>query len=336
MINNFFIFLKRHLLFAVLGLLLVGALFLVFKTFLKERSSPSLSTTPITPLKIAGKTIPEQVDFTPGNVSLSKQLPVYRGLASHFSEEQAIKIAQEFDFNSTPLKVGNSPSEEVLSWSSDKTSLNIDLGSPAIDYSLNLLITRGAPKEGSLPSPDQALTFLDDLLARIGQKPSLTLAPQKEHYLVLGQSAFLETTPQTADFIQIGLNPSMREYPLLGRDLNQPNIFLILGRGGQIVRFRYELYFSRFSEEKPYPLKNISHIADSLVQEGKIVSFDLMSEEAWALEFTSAAFTKINLGYFQPSNKEEVIQPVYILSGTGVLSDGRKTTITAYLPAIAY
>lgn len=322
---------KRFLI--LIGVAIIILLFMGIFVFKKAPIPPPVL---LAPPQINGKTIPTQTTLQT-NGSFPKKLPVYRGEGGSFSEDQAVKIAQEFGFITSPQRSEGFPLGKTLSWATDKNFLDVGLDSPTIDYSLNLFALRSPTEEGSLPNTNQALEILNNLLAKLNLKDSLIFAPQKEEYLTPERGALIETEPQKALFIQVGLNPLLDSYPLLGRELNQPNALLILGKNEQVTRFYYERYYSSFLKLEDYPLKSREQILKSLQKEGKIVSFGSMSEETWPLaDFISAQFDQVSLGYFQPSNKEELIQPVYILSGTGILTDRQTTTITAYLPAIAY
>jgi len=159
---------------------------------------------------------------------------------------------------------------------------------------------------------------------------------QKEEYLVQGFYLLPTNTPQEADFIRVGFNLAIGQHQLVSSDPNEPLVYLILSKGGEIIRFQSQIYYSSFEGQETHNLKDLKEVQSTLTTEGKIVYAGTHLETFKELKLTQAEFSQITLAYYQDPNKNPILQPIYILSGQGTLENGEKTEIIAYLPAIKF
>lgn len=334
--NKVFEFLGKYWLFVLLGTL--ATIVVALKIITSQKTPPPSPIKPVSPtpsapvLKLEGKALPQNTRFLASTDTLPKTAKTYQGREKRLPDEQANQIAQKLGFAQPPTK-----DKGILGtfyfWNSEDYSLNILLDLLGIDYNLNGYQT--LPKEGELPSQSQAQTILDNLLDELGLQPSFELIGLNPRYFKIKGTGFIETTPQEADFLQVGFVFSFQNSQLVSTSLFEPDVYLRIGRGGKLARFRYKAYFSEFTEERAFPLKNQEQIVSTLVSEGKIIDQDFTSEAAiWGLDFTEAEFDQISLVYYEPTDKNQLVQPIYFLSGKGTLADGQQTRIVAYLPAL--
>lgn len=330
-------FLGNYWIFIILAAVASGLLIIR----LNQRGKPTFPGTQPTPTpqlsltkpKIPGITIPLETKTTITDFSFPSQLKIYQGKESQVSVDQATKIAKEFNFSGSASK-----SEDVFlgtfyTWSSKTNFLSIAIDSNKIEYGLDLYQAQ-VPNQGSLPSPEEAKKTLENLLDKLGLKPEFEFKWQKEEYLVQGYYFQPAANQNEADFIKVGFNPAVGQHQLVGLDPNEPLASLILGKGGEIIRFQYQVYFANFEGQQTYALKTKETVQATLMTEGRIVYAGTLEKTTQEPKITQAEFNQIRLAYFQEPEKNSVVQPIYILSGQGTLDNGEITEIIAYLPAI--
>jgi len=328
-------FFKRYWVFILLAAIVGGLIMLR----LSQRGQPPSLPRPIskpslTKPKITGIKIPFGPNLDLADFYFPSQLKIFQGQESKISSDKAVKIAQEFNFSQPPQK-----SEDVFlgtfyAWSSDTHFLSIALDSSKIDYGLNLYQAE-PPTQEALPSRETIKTTLENLLARLDLTPDFEFKWQKEEYLVQDHYFSPTSIPEEADFIKVGFSPILGQNQLVSLNPTEPLVSLTLGKGGEIIRFQYQVYFSSFEGQETYTLKTKEEVQKSLTKEGKIVYAGTLQKTTKEPKITRASFDQIRLAYFQEPEKTSVIQPIFILSGRGILAEGEETEIISYLPAIS-
>jgi hypothetical protein len=331
-------FLRKYWIFVLLAAVTSGLL-LIRLIQKGQVSLPENQPTPspeiaLTLPKISGTTIPPNSKTAFIDFSFPSRLKTYQGQEIKLTADKAKRIAQELNFSDSPQINEDVFLGTIHTWSDNNYYLTIALDSSKIEYNLDLFEVQ-LPTKGTLPSPETARTNLENLLAKLGLTPNVELKWQKEKYLSEGYYLQL-AQPEQADFIEIGANPAIGQYQLIGLDPNEPLISIVLGKNGKIVRFRYQIFFSEFVGGEIQDLKTQEGVENSLLLEGKIVSARSLSKPVIELKISQAEFNQITLAYYQDPEKNPIIQPIYILSGQGTLENGETTEIIAYLPAIKF
>lgn len=333
-------FMKKYWIFILLAALATGLFLLrLIQSGQPPVPSPAQPTPTTQPLltqpKINGVLIPVDAKLIFTDFSFPPQLKTYLGQESRLSESQAKKIAQKLKFSQSPQESKDVFLGDFYTWSSKTHFLSIALNSNLIKYGLDLYQAQ-APKGGLLPSPEEARKTLEDFLANLELSSQLEPKWQKEEYLVQGFYLLPTNTPQEADFIRVGFNLAIGQHQLVSSDPNEPLVYLILSKGGEIIRFQSQIYYSSFEGQETHNLKDLKEVQSTLTTEGKIVYAGTHLETFKELKLTQAEFSQITLAYYQDPNKNPILQPIYILSGQGTLENGEKTEIIAYLPAIKF
>ena len=338
MIRKIISFLKRYWLFVLLAAIASGLILVR----LNQRTQPSLGPEPapsppisLSSLEITGSPLPADTKITAVNFSFPSRLKIYQGQENKLTSDKARKIAQELNFSGSLQEANDIFLGVFYNWSLEKSFLSIGLDVSEIDYALNLGEAQ-LPTQGNLPSPEKAKTSLETLLNKIGIKPDFDLRWQKEEYLTQGYYLQTVASPEQADFIKIGANPAIGQYQLVGLDPTEPLIFVILNKKEEVVRFRYQIHLSDFKAQETYDLKTKAEVENLLLSEGRIVYFGTFQESVRPPEINQAEFNQITLAYYQETEKNPILQPIYILSGQGTLENGETTEIIAYLPAIKF
>ena len=339
MLKKIIQFFKRYWIFIILAALASGLLlFRLNQRGQPTQPGPQPSPVPgisLTPLKIEGAVLPLKTKINLQDFSFPSRLKTYLGQESQSSSTQAKRIAQELGFSGSAQESEDVLLGVFLTWNSETHYLSISLETSKIDYGKNLGLTP-VPKQGSLPSPETAKTNLENLLSRLGLKPSFELKWQKEEYLTEGYNLPSVSGPEQADYLKISANPAVGQYQLVGQDPTRPLISLILDKNKEIVRFQHQVYFSDFQGQETYDLKTKEEIENLLLSEGRIVYFGTYQTSVGPPDLTQAEFDQINLAYYQSPDKNLLIQPIYLLSGQGILENGETTEIITYQPAIKF
>lgn len=332
------VFLKHYWIFILLATVASGLL--IIRLSQGGQTPPSLQPTPapqstLVKPKISGIEIPLSTELAITDFSFPSRLKTYRGQEKKIPLPQTTKIAREFKFYNPPQKNEDLFLGIFYTWNSETHFLSIASDSNTIIYGLDLYQS-SPPTQGALPSPEVAKSSLENLLEKLDLSPSFELKWQKEEYLVQGYSFPSVNDPEEADFIKVGFNPAVGQHQLVGLDPNKPMVSLILGKGEEIVRFEYQIYFDSLEGQETYELKTEKEIQTILTTEGKIVYAGTYEETTKEPDLVQAEFNQITLAYYQDPDKNPIIQPIYILSGQGTLENGDKTEIIAYLPAIKF
>lgn len=336
MIKKIFSFLKKYW-FLVLLAMIVGGLVTLKLLFPKKPTpspAPPVELKSLVMPKISGASIPKGFKLEIDEFSFPDQLETYQGQESEISPRQAQTIAEKLGFSGSPEESQDIFLGPFQTWSSEIAFLSVALKSHKIEYGLDLYQVEIA-QEGPLPTPGEARENLEKLLADLNLKPQFEAKWQKEKYLTKGFYLQPASSPETADFIQIGLNSGLGQYQLVGSGPEEALISLILGKNQTIISFRSQIYFTGFTRQKTYDLKTKAEIKNSLVGEGKIVSFSNQENPLKEPQVDQLEFNEIYLAYYQEPEKTNLIQPIFILKGGAILADEVKTEVTAYLPALA-
>jgi hypothetical protein len=280
-----------------------------------------------------GQAIPTDYQINFNRLPKETELKVYQSQPNKLSEEQAQTIADHLDFSQPPNKTDDIFSGPILIWNSDIDYLSISLNTHQIDYGLSQnqpVLSQTKP----LPSPEIAQEKLEELLTQLKIKTDYEKKWQKEEYLLSG--FYPNPTPdlQKADLIKVGFNPALDQFQLIGQNPKEPMVSLILNKNQQIVRFRYQIHLANFEAKSTFELKDKELIQKKLLVEGSIVSTSSDTVDLQKPNIIQANFDQIHLAYFQKDSQDFLIQPIFVMSGTGATSEGDQVNLIAYLPAI--
>ncbi|MFC1727201.1 hypothetical protein ACFL0Y_01635 [Patescibacteria group bacterium] len=337
-IKKIFVFLKKYWVLVFLSLV---TLFLLFWKIFHSFPSPPPQATPAPPLdlqvlvppNISGQKIPFQHKFEINDFSYPSQLPIYQGSFEKITPARAQEMAKYFNFLESPQEIEDIFLGHLLAWNSTSHALSIGLETGKVEYLLDLFNSK-INQSGSLPSPTETRNSLENLLNKL--KISFNFEPkwQKESFLVNNYSFTPTTDSQEADFINIGFNPSLNSYQLVGQQPYELLVSLTLGKNSEVIRFLMYSFFETFTEQDSYPLKSIEEIKRTIISEGRIVYTGKLSKTFQEPQFIRLSFDQISLAYLQEAQKDQLIQPIFILTGKGVLESKEEVEIAAYLPAI--
>ena len=262
------------------------------------------------------------------------KLMTYQGREKKLTAQKAKTIAAKLNFPEEFTEADDIFLGTFYIWNSETHSLSVALDANQIIYSLNLF-SKPAPQEGQLPTSKRAQNFLEELLAQLDLTIPKQIKWQKEEYLIQSYNFIPTSEASTADFIKVGFNPALEEYQLVKSLPQEPLVSLIIGKNETLVRFQYQIYFDQFIEKESFNLKTEKEVASTLHSEGEIVYLGTMRETTKIMEIKRAVLEEIQLAYFLETEKNPLIQPIYILRGTAWLENSDQTEVIVLLPAIA-
>lgn len=331
-ILNFF---KKYWLFILLGAITatVVVLRLFYVPSVKLQPTPTPKPLSLTPPQIEGQSLPRSIQVSLENFLYSKTMKIYQGVESRLLAEKAKTIAQQLGFTTEPQISQNAFQETFYNWAKNGEYLSINLKTSEINYGkdpYSLPLT----KEGTLLSPTKTQETLYKLLEELDLVPSYSLQALKEQYLALLGPVMAEVTQEEAELIMVGLNPVLADTLLLGQNPHVSPISIMLDKGNNLVSFKYQSSFSSFDPKEEYQLKTIEEIEQTISKEGKIVFLGLMTE-AEEVKLRNINLNQAKIAYLQPL-AENLIQPIFVLSGTATLETKEVVEVTVYLPAVSF
>lgn len=331
-ILNFF---KKYWLFILLGALatIVVVLGVFYAPSVKPQPKPTPTPLSLTPPQIEGQSLPRTVQVSLENFFYPKTMKIYQGVENRLLAEKAKTIAQQLGFTTEPQISQSALQETFYNWTKNGEYLSINLKTSEINYGKDPYSLPLA-KEGTLFSPIKTQETLIKLLEELDLVPSYSLQTLKEQYLALLGPVIAEVAQEKAELIMVGLNPVLADTLLLGQNPRVSPISIMLDKGNNLISFKYQSSFSSFDPKEEYQLKTIEEIEQTVSKEGKIVFLSLMTE-AEEVELKDVNLNQAKVAYLQPL-KENLIQPIFVLSGTATLETKEVTEVNVYLPAISF
>lgn len=335
MFNRFVIyFVKRYWFFVALG----AAVVIVFFLWL-TRPRPAVPTPTPTPLPtlvpLGGEKITGIFRLDPALVLPATQASLYRVEKASISPTKAIAIARALGFTDNPSVTQDVLRGEHYNWSQPGQSLVVGLEVARVAYSRELFVTP-PPRIGPLPSPEEAQKALLDSLERAGLLPeNITLEPQLVDYLAFDGVQFIDASAEKATFIQVSFLPKINEGLITLTASSLAPVRGMVTYGGIVHNFEFELPFANLEAEAMIRLKERSQIQLSLFLEGRVVSLEGTYEQFDLAGLKEAVLTRAELVYPVSSPPQDVLSPVFLLTGTATTRDGESRQIEVYLPAVA-
>jgi len=326
---------KRKLVVVILALLALGLLGLAFfvgRQPGEDESIPHLHLLPS--LEIEKHFIGGTFDFAPVEKDLNeikKEICVYQIEPALFSLNQALTIAEKLGFEAEP----NQTRKQVLTWSSQKNYLSINLTRATVSYGLDLLINPDLI-EGVLETEEKleesALNLIKSELLPLPQEGEFKISSSK--YLALDGPQFVEVEKKQASLVQFDFDFFIDRAPILDHTPDKVLLSLILGPKGKIVKLEYQLPFGSIQKLDTYPLKNREELVIGLANQPfltKIVSASfLIPNEKDYRQIKGFTIKEMKTTYLLP-DKGKYLQPVFFFRGELVNTNDQGLLI---LPAV--
>jgi hypothetical protein len=264
-----------------------------------------------------------------------KSLPVYRyKFSREDARERAVGWVRNLGFSGDPRSADDAQQGTLLIWEKAGERLVVDPKASQLAYKVDLLSRPQALSGSFLPSPKQAATIVERTLLDLGQSLGvLEFAPEKTRFLKVGAARVSPTSAAGADLLEVFFAAKIDEYPLYLRSAPQSAdpVVAWIGKDGNLLRLDLTMVGSLGEKIGDYPLKTAEQIRDDLNDgKGIVADVDFVGKK----QLNSVTINRIDIGYLLPLPDVNVIQPIYVLRGTGVLASGERITLTYYLPAV--
>lgn len=337
--NKIKIFFRKYWLFILLATLVtILALFYFIQKEISPQKETNLLSLSKPEIKNLSTITPNLNELEKNFPSFSKTLEVYQVDKTLITDQQAVKIAQNFDFKENP-SVTNYIQGPLYNWANSQATLTIYLKEGRFQYVSNQGLIKGEP-----PAFKEAENKLKEIL-----KEKELLPPEKikteisqENFYFSNGTNFIKTTsdnPQKS-FAFIEFIYKINNFRIDGPET--PLISVYFANNLQIVRFDFSKIFEKIDSLNFYPLKTKDEIIKNL-KENPRISFlkdiksfyqeNLISGEK-VPDLQSLSFNKIEIIYYKNITEQTSLQPVFLITGTAVLKDGTQAEVGLYLPAI--
>jgi hypothetical protein len=264
-----------------------------------------------------------------------KNLPIYEySFPDGTPKERAVRWARVLGFAGEPEEGQGRLLGETFSFSKGGEYLEVRSKASSLSYSVDIAADESVLKGSFLPSPEQAAVIVERTIRDLGfYSPRLQFDPQKTRFLKKGTSRPRPSAQSEADFLEIHYTAKIGDRQIYldsGQSLIDP-IIAWVGKDGRLLYLEYHVVGRVGGKRGDYPLKSREEVlADLKEGRGVIVDSSFLGKP----DISSLTINQISLGYLLPLPDVNIIQPIYVLRGTGVLASGERITLTYYLPAV--
>lgn len=279
------------------------------------------------------------------NVSIPKQLPVYRATVTKDESINFQELASTFGISTKPLLTNeNTHDGKQIIWQQADTTLIISQTN--LSYSNYLAPTQGE-NLNMLELQKIAANFIEKI--KILDK-SLTLDPNQivllrtkvrgsnnpEEELISAESF------EKAEFIEFNYKKYLSNLPLYYSTPTSPYLKIRLSKNGTVVYLASRI-FQDFSATVNYNLKTLKQavseikngqgiIVESILPDKYGNTFELYRTQPFKIETLDVK--AVYLAYYLSENINEPVQPVFVFEGSFQHEDSQTGKATVFLPAI--
>lgn len=249
-----------------------------------------------------------------------------------FSEQEAVKIAENFGFKNNP-EFKDYNNKIYYEWDDPQKNLTINLTEGKIDF------TNKNPNLDtsliSLPDISKIDSIVKSILEEMGLLPEekINLLIKDKSYLKLFDYEYGTTNdPKEAFAIQVNLQYELEKIKFLENDIT-----ILIGDKNEILKLSYQSMFKKIKILDSYPLKNKGEIIEKLKSLNLINYFKIINDyelSAESQKINKISLNKIELIYLKTETPQSYLQPIFFINGQAVLDDGRSAEVGIYLPAI--
>lgn len=263
-------------------------------------------------------------------IVFSDPSPLSPTQASYYTATQP-PITQEL-FNQLALSLGITTETQVINdpiqgtfYTSTTPQKNLTLVPSAA--ALNYFYDIPPSSNGTFPSPQLINQIIQDFISYLppAWQPQNTKIVSQQ-YLKISGGEFISATETSAHILAISLATQPN---FLNQSHPPPDLSIQLTRAGDIRSFSFTLPL-QLTPSQPYPLKTKADIIAAFIPEaafaGDMAIADLKQIDRFVID-------QITLNYRLPSVQENLVHPIFVLTGT-IYFDANEKPATAIIPAI--
>jgi len=263
---------------------------------------------------------------------LAQEEIVYEIKNPFFSEQETVKIAENFGFKNNP-EFKDYNNKIYYEWDNSQKNLTINLTEGKIDFT-----NKNPNLDTSLISlPD--ISEIDPIVKSILEEKGLPLEEKinllikNKSYLKLFDYEYgITNNPKEAFAIQVNLQYKLEKIRFLENDIT-----ILIGDKNEILKLSYQSIFKKVKILDSYPLKNKEEIIKELKSSNLINYFNIINDyelSADPQDIKNINLNKIELVYLKTEIPQSNFQPIFFISGQAILNDNRIAEVGLYVPAI--
>lgn len=254
-------------------------------------------------------------------------------------ETKIRQIAQAFGFSGEPEIVDS----QIYRWNNDNGSIEVNRKTFATTYNTNYLSNNELLSQPgkTLPTNAEATDLLKSVLEQAGLLTNdvATMSADVVHVKAVGSKLERASSIGEADFIQVALyrapvyqtllNQTTGEvlrdltYPIVEPSTQPSSIVGIIARNwldeNLVVQLRYVYQPVNYTKYGVYAARSPQEAWQDVILTGQAYVVNKGKSE-------SATVTKVSLAYYESSEAQEYLQPVYVFTG--------ENDFAAYVPAV--
>jgi hypothetical protein len=262
-------------------------------------------------------------------LELEKKEMVYEVKYPSFNNQEAVLIAEKFNFNNPPIVFTDQRTKEIFyEWKDDAKSLSINLTKGKVEYinfnsydtfKQNVSISN-SNKEVEKIAKDfinkNNFMTINDIKIEIDRKSKINLYEIDEN-LIVDQIEF--------------------KCLINNKQILNSGIDFLITENGEILKFIFNPPFKEIKELTNYPIKNKEEVFNILKKIKEINYFDILDSYGTLEDINK--IQNINLGkiemvYLKTEVPQSYLQPIFFISGQAVLNNGQNAEVGLYIPAI--
>lgn len=268
-----------------------------------------------------------------------EKLPYLSKVQINMTKEEAQKIASNLGFIKSPIEFNDITEGEMLIWNGENYDLTVTLRSSKIKYSLNHnpIEKIETAQNKQLKNEDLILIakkFLEEKIGITEDKIYFTnitfLKPEKN------KEVFVETSQENSKVFQINFSQKINNTIILNTAPTQFLYYVQILKDGSILNSEINLINSIKTDNLSLvKIKNYEEVLNTLNQ-SVLISLDggnINIPDIKPEDIESSIIDKIELAYLLDSSKNNTLPPVFILSGTTKIKDGKEVKSIFYLDA---
>lgn len=268
------------------------------------------------------------------NFQVPDKLPIYEFISPKVTYQSSLETARKLGFSSDPFILTDASQGTVYLWSEDSKYLKIVPSQNIIDYKNSIISINKTILPNDELLIEAAKKFLQDSQLIDTNKIKL----YKIQFFDSGVEDFFTLKDRAdADLASVLFQESIDKYPIINPSPDVGTINVKVNTEEKIVAV-YLHQLKNVKRGTEYPLKSFEEFEISLAK-ATIHSLDNGNIDLLRIkqEDTEKVYIdNLSIAYLTEfSSSQEILQPIFLLSGSAKLRDGRLVSALLYLPAIS-
>lgn len=242
------------------------------------------------------------------------------------------QLASQLGFNVSPTIYN-----QLKIWQQGNQSLTMNTTSFSVSY------TQPLPSHLKSLDPDQLESFTADLISKLQAFPLKDSKLQLSYYTSgTGQESLQSSSQSQAKIAKISLIPQLNQVPLFIIANSSGSTEITFNTLQNTINLNSQSFYLSFHRQQDYPIIPLDQIIAQLRLSPESATIINLSDPNRPpllplpdLKPQAATITTIKLAYLLDNSQSgQLIQPIYLFSGTATTLTNSNLSISLYLPAI--